>query len=159
MAKSVNKVILLGHVGKDPEIKTVGSGTKVANLTLATSDRVKDQSGAWQERTEWHSLVAFARLAEVIERYVKKGSKLYIEGRLETRSWQDSHSGETKYQTQIKIDELVLTSSQSGETAQPASRPMAGVANNSRGAVSNSQSAQQSNSTRDISHDDWDDFR
>jgi len=80
MAKSVNKVILLGNVGKDPEIKSTPGGTMVANLTLATSDRFQDQQGNWQDRTEWHNLVAFKRTAEIIRDYVKKGSKLYIEG-------------------------------------------------------------------------------
>jgi single stranded DNA-binding protein len=86
MAKSVNKVILLGNVGKDPEIRSTPSGAIVANFTLATSDNFQDQQGAWQERTEWHTLVAFKRTAEIVRDYVKKGSKLYIEGKLQTRS-------------------------------------------------------------------------
>ena len=81
MAKSVNKVILLGNVGKDPEIRATGGGTMVANFTLATSDRQKDAQGNWQDRTEWHNMVAFTRLAEIVRDYVKKGSKLYIEGK------------------------------------------------------------------------------
>jgi len=108
MAKSVNHAILLGNTGKDPEIRSIPSGGKVATVTLATSDRYKDNSGEWKEKTEWHNLVAYGRIAEVIEQYVKKGSKLYIEGKIETRSWEDKHSGEKKYQTQIKIDELIL---------------------------------------------------
>ena len=82
MAKSVNKVILIGNVGKDPEIKSTAGGTLVANLSLATSDRHKDKSGEWQDRTEWHNLVAYARGAEIMRDYVQKGSKLYVEGRL-----------------------------------------------------------------------------
>ena len=89
MAKSVNKVILLGNVGKDPEIRSTGGGTMVASFTLATSDRTKDAQGNWQDRTEWHNLKAFGRTAEIVRDYVKKGAKLFVEGRLTTRSWDD----------------------------------------------------------------------
>ena len=84
MAKSVNKVILLGNVGKDPEIKATASGTVVATFSIATSERFKDKTGNWQDRTEWHNLVAYQRTAEIIRDYVKKGNKLYVEGRLQT---------------------------------------------------------------------------
>jgi|SRR5580658_388591 single-strand DNA-binding protein len=110
MAKSVNKVILLGNVGKDPEVKFLPSGSAVANLTIATSERFKDKGGEWQDRTEWHNLVAYQRTAEIIRDYVKKGNKLYIEGRIQTRSWDDKTSGEKKYRTEIIIAELVLLS-------------------------------------------------
>lgn len=111
MARSVNKVTLLGNVGKDPEIRSSASGVMVANLTLATSDRFQDQQGNWQDRTEWHTLVAFKRTAEIVRDYVKKGSKLYIEGKLQTRSWDDKESGAKKYRTEIIVNELVLLSS------------------------------------------------
>jgi single-strand DNA-binding protein len=110
MAKSVNKVILLGNVGKDPEIRATPSGTMVANFSLATTDRVKDQGGNWSDRTEWHNLVAFQRTAEIIRDYVKKGSKLYVEGKIQTRSWDDKTSGEKKYRTEIIINDLSLLS-------------------------------------------------
>jgi len=110
MAKSVNKVILLGNVGKDPEIRSTPSGTMVANLTLATSDRQKDQQGNWQDRTEWHNLVAFTRTAEIIRDYVKKGTKLYVEGRIQTRSWDDKESGQKRYRTEIVINDMSLLS-------------------------------------------------
>jgi single-strand DNA-binding protein len=110
MAKSVNKVILLGNVGKDPEIRSTGGGTMVANLTLATSDRFQDQQGNWQDRTEWHNLVAFKRTAEIIRDYVKKGSKLYIEGKIQTRSWDDKESGAKRYRTEIIVNDLSLLS-------------------------------------------------
>ncbi|HEX3437770.1 MAG TPA: single-stranded DNA-binding protein [Pseudacidobacterium sp.] len=118
MAKSVNKVILLGNVGKDPEIRATPSGTIVANFSLATTDRVKDQTGNWTDRTEWHNLVAFQRTAEIIRDYVKKGSKLYVEGKLQTRSWDDKNSGEKKYRTEIVINDLSLLSGrgESGES-------------------------------------------
>jgi single-strand DNA-binding protein len=110
MAKSVNKVILLGNVGKDPEIRSTGGGTMVANFTLATSDRQKDAQGNWQDRTEWHNLVAFTRLAEIVRDYVKKGSKLYIEGKIQTRSWDDKETGAKRYRTEIIVNDLSLLS-------------------------------------------------
>ena len=110
MAKSVNKVILLGNVGKDPEIRSAASGTMVANLTLATSDRFQDAQGNWQDRTEWHNLVAFKRLAEIVRDYVKKGSKLYIEGKIQTRSWDDKETGAKRYRTEIVVLDLSLLS-------------------------------------------------
>jgi single-strand DNA-binding protein len=110
MAKSVNKVILLGNVGKEPEIRSTAGGTMVANLSLATSDRQKDPQGNWQERTEWHNLVAFSRVAEIIRDYVRKGSKLYIEGKIQTRSWDDKESGQKRYRTEIIVNDLSLLS-------------------------------------------------
>ena len=110
MAKSVNKVILLGNVGKDPEIRSTGSGTMVANFTLATSDRFQDAQGNWQDRTEWHNLVAFKRNAEIVRDYVKKGSKLYIEGKIQTRSWEDKETKAKRYRTEIIVNDLSLLS-------------------------------------------------
>ena len=110
MAKSVNKIILLGNVGKDPEFRATAGGTTVANFSLATTDRAKDATGNWTDRTEWHNLVAFQRTAEIVRDYVKKGSKLYIEGKIQTRSWDDKTSGEKKYRTEVLVNELVLLS-------------------------------------------------
>jgi single-strand DNA-binding protein len=110
MAKSVNKVILLGNVGKDPEIRSTAGGTMVANFTLATSDRFQDAQGNWQDRTEWHALVAFKRTAEIVRDYVKKGSKLYIEGKLTTRSWEDKETKQKRYKTEIVVFDLSLLS-------------------------------------------------
>jgi single-strand DNA-binding protein len=110
MAKSVNKVILLGNVGKDPEIRSTPGGVMVANFSLATSDRTKDAQGNWQDRTEWHSLVAFNRTAEIIRDYVKKGTKLYVEGKLQTSSWDDKTTGAKKYRTEIIVNDLSLLS-------------------------------------------------
>jgi len=120
MAKSVNKVILLGNVGKDPEIRSTGGGTMVANFTLATSDRFQDAQGNWQDRTEWHNLVAFKRTAEIVRDYVKKGSKLYIEGKIQTRSWDDKETGAKRYRTEILVNDLSLLS---GRDEGGASRP------------------------------------
>jgi single-strand DNA-binding protein len=113
MAKSVNKATLIGNVGKDPEVKLLPSGSAVANFTLATSERFKDKSGEFQERTEWHNLVAYQRLAEIVRDYVKKGSKLYVEGRIQTRSWDDQQSGQKRYRTEIVVNDLVLLSGRS----------------------------------------------
>ncbi len=110
MAKSVNKVILLGNVGKDPEIRSTPGGTMVANFSLATSDRFQDAQGAWQDRTEWHNLVAFKRTAEIVRDYVKKGSKLYIEGKIQTRSWEDKDTKAKRYRTEIIVNDLSLLS-------------------------------------------------
>ena len=137
MAKSVNKVILLGNVGKDPEIRSTGGGTMVANFTLATSDRFQDAQGNWQDRTEWHNLVAFKRTAEIVRDYVKKGSKLYIEGKIQTRSWDDKETGAKRYRTEILVNDLSLLSGRdeggasrpansSGSTASFDQRPPAG---------------------------------
>ena len=108
MAKSVNKVILVGNLGKDPEVKFTPSGVPVAKFSLATNERYKDKGGEWQDRTEWHNIVAWQRLAEIVGEYVKKGSKIYIEGRLQTSSWEDKQSGEKKYRTEVVASDLVL---------------------------------------------------
>jgi single-strand DNA-binding protein len=108
MPKSVNKVILVGNVGKDPEVRYSQSGTPVANFSLATNERFKDRSGEWQDRTEWHSIVAWQRLAEIVGEYVAKGSKVYVEGKLQTTSWEDRQSGERKYRTEIVARDLLL---------------------------------------------------
>jgi single-strand DNA-binding protein len=106
--KSVNKVILIGNLGKDPEVKYTPSGTPVAKITLATNERFKDKSGEWQDRTEWHNVVLWQRLAEIAGEYLKKGGKVYIEGRLQTRSWDDKTSGQKKYMTEVVANDLVL---------------------------------------------------
>jgi len=123
MAKSVNKVILIGNLGKDPEVKYTPSGLPVAKFSLATNERYKDKSGEWQDRTEWHNIVAWQRLAEIVGEYVKKGSKIYIEGRLQTSSWEDKQSGEKKYRTEIVAQDLVLLSGRGeGDSEGRASR-------------------------------------
>jgi single-strand DNA-binding protein len=103
MAGSVNKVILVGSVGKDPEVRTTQDGTKIVNLSLATSETWKDRSGERVEKTEWHRVVIFNdRVADATERYVKKGAKIYVEGALQTRKWTDQ-SGQEKYSTEVVI--------------------------------------------------------
>jgi single-strand DNA-binding protein len=111
MAKSVNKVILVGNVGQDPEVKYTPSGVPVARLSLGTNERFKGKNDQWQDRTEWHSIVAWQRLAEIVGEYVRKGTKLYIEGKLQTASWQDRQSGEKKYRTEIVARDIILLGS------------------------------------------------
>jgi single-strand DNA-binding protein len=114
MARGVNKVILVGNLGKDPEIRYTPSGSAVANVTIATSDQWKDkQTGEQQERTEWHRVVFFNRLAEVVGEYVKKGQQIYVEGRIQTRKWQDQ-SGQDRWTTEIVGNEMQMLGGRSG---------------------------------------------
>jgi single-strand DNA-binding protein len=121
MAKGVNKVLLLGNLGKDPELRTTASGMTVASFSLATADRQKDQQGNWTDKTEWHNLVAFGRTAEIIRDYVKKGSQIYVEGKIQTRSWDDKTSGEKKYRTEILVNDLTLLGGGAGRSEGGAS--------------------------------------
>ena len=117
MARGVNKVILIGNIGRDPEVRYTPSGLAIANLTIATSDSWKDkQSGEMQERTEWHRAVMYQRLAEIAGEYLKKGSKIYIEGRLQTRKWQDKTTGQDKYTTEIIANEMQILDSKGGSS-------------------------------------------
>ena len=108
MAKGVNKVFLLGNLGKDPEIRTTPNGMTVASFSLATAERAKGADGQWTDKTEWHNLVCFQRTAEIVRDYVKKGSQVFVEGKIQTRSWDDKTSGEKKYRTEILVNELTL---------------------------------------------------
>ncbi len=117
MAKGVNKVILIGNLGTDPEVRYMPSGNAVANLTLATSESWKDkQTGEMQDRTEWHRVVLYNRLAEIAGEYLRKGSKIYIEGSLRTRKWQDK-TGQERYTTEIHANELQMLDSKGGAGA------------------------------------------
>ncbi len=115
MARGINKVILIGNLGQDPEVRFTPSGTAVANLNLATSDTWMDrQSGQRQERTEWHRVVLFNKTAEIAQQYLKKGSKVYIEGRLQTRKWQDQN-GQDRYSTEIVANDMQMLDGRSGD--------------------------------------------
>jgi single-strand DNA-binding protein len=115
MARGVNKVILIGNLGRDPEVRYMPSGSAVANVTIATSEQWKDkQSGERQERTEWHNVVFFNRLAEIVGEYLKKGSKVYIEGSLRTRKWQDKNTGADRYTTEIVASDMQMLDSRGG---------------------------------------------
>ncbi len=130
MAKSVNKVILIGNLGKDPEVKYTPNGTAVAKFSLATNERYKDKDGNWQDRTEWHNITAWARTAEIAGEYLKKGRTVYIEGRLRTDSWEDKNTHEKKYRTEIVVENLVLLGGGRGEGEE-------GGGGRSRGASAN----------------------
>ena len=112
-AKSINKVILIGHLGQDPEIRYTGSGTPVCTLRIATNEGYKDNEGNFVERTEWHSVVAWARLAEICSEYLSKGSQVYFEGSLQTRSWED-REGNTRYSTEVKAREMIMLGGRGG---------------------------------------------
>lgn len=104
---SVNKAILIGNLGKDPDVRYMPSGEAIANITLATTDTWKDKSGEKQERTEWHRVSFFGRQAEVVGEYLKKGSQIYVEGRIQTRKWQDKE-GQDRYTTEIVADRMQM---------------------------------------------------
>ena len=115
MARGVNKVILIGNLGRDPELRYTPSGVAVVNITLATSEAWKDKlSGETQERTELHRIVFYQRLAEIVGEYLRKGSKIYVEGRLRTTKWQDKTSGQDRYTTEIIADNMQMLDSKGG---------------------------------------------
>ena len=174
-SRGVNKVILVGNLGQDPEVRYMPNGNAVANITVATSETWKDQQGQPQERTEWHRVVLYRRLAEIVGEYLRKGSKVFLEGRLQTRKWQDQ-SGQDRYTTEIVANELQMLDSRnqgsqmsSNQSANQGVSPAAG-SNTNQGGYQNksafgaqsapSQSKQQqpaqNNFTPDLS-DGWDD--
>ncbi len=120
MARGVNKVILIGNVGKDPELRYTQNGTAVCNFSLATTERAKIQ-GEWQDKTEWHNIVAWSRLAELCNQYLQKGTQVYIEGRLQTRKWED-REGNTRYQTEIVAQDVQFLSRTRQQDGAPAAR-------------------------------------
>ncbi len=113
--KGVNKVILVGNIGQDPEVRYMPNGNAVANLSLATSESWKDQSGQMQEKTEWHRLTMYRRLAEIAGEYLRKGSQIYVEGKLQTRKWQDQ-SGQDKYTTEVIVDQMQMLGGRGGQS-------------------------------------------
>ena len=121
---SVNKVILIGNLGKDPELKFLPSGQPVANFSVATSEKWKDKStGETKEQTEWHNIIMFGKLAEIAGQYLKKGSSVFIEGRLQTRKWQDK-TGQDRYTTEIIANEMKMLGSRGDQSgSQPAQQP------------------------------------
>ena len=126
MARGINKVILIGNLGNDPDTRYTSSGAAVANVSVATSESWKDKdTGEQQERTEWHRVVFFGRLAEIVSEYLRKGSQIYVEGRLQTRKWQDK-DGNDRYSTEIVANEMQMLGSRgsSGDMGQSAPPPM-----------------------------------
>ena len=131
MSRSLNKVTLIGNLGADPEVRSTANGGRVATLSLATSRRWKNASGEMQEKTEWHRVVLWnnkgANLADIAERYCKKGDKIYVEGAIEYRSWQDKE-GQTRYTTEISARELILLSGRGGPDSGDSYSPPSKVA-------------------------------
>jgi single-strand DNA-binding protein len=140
MARGINKVIIVGNLGRDPETRYLPSGGAVTSFSIATSSGWKDkQTGEQQERTEWHRIVAFNRLGEIAGEYLKKGSKVYVEGSLRTQKWQDKNTGQDRYTTEIIANELQMLDSRGGSApggesadfkqSAPTSAPAAGADN------------------------------
>ncbi len=137
MARGINKVILVGHLGRDPEVRYAPSGQAIANVTIATSEQWKDKNtGEKQERTEWHRVVFFSRLAEIVGEYLKKGAQVYVEGRLQTRKWQDK-DGNDRYTTEIVANDMQMLGGRGGAggpsaedyNQEPASAPQPAASN------------------------------
>lgn len=145
---SVNKVILIGNLGRDPEIRYTPTGLAIASLTMATSEVWKDkQSGENQERTEWHKIVLYQRLAEIAGEYLRKGSKIYLEGKLQTRKWQDKNTGQDRYTTEIVGESLqMLDAKQNSELSN----------NNSANPIEKSQPQSMESSAAALQHLDDD---
>lgn len=119
---SVNRVILVGNLGQDPELKYTPSGVAVTSVSLATNEMWKDKDGNRQERTEWHRVVMWQRLAEIVGEYLKKGSKIYVEGRLQTRSWEDK-DGQKRYMTEVVAENMTMLDSKGGDSGGSSSAP------------------------------------
>src|SRR5215210_1596289 len=126
MSRSLNKVMLVGNLGSDPEVRATPGGNRVAQFSLATSRTWNDQAGVRQEKTEWHRCVVWntkaSQLADIVERYVKKGDKIYVEGRIEYRQWQDQ-DGQTRYSTEINVRELIMLGGGRGGDAEGGGSP------------------------------------
>jgi len=154
MARGVNKVILIGHLGADPETKSMPSGTSVANLSVATTESFKDkQTNEWQERTEWHRVAMFGRLAEIAGEYLRKGSQVYIEGRLRTRKWQDKQ-GNDRYSTEIIAGEMQMLGGRGGGGAGAGASAGAGAGSEPRPARSSTTEPAAGGAERDVEFDD-----
>ena len=113
MARSLNRITLIGNVGRDPELRTTGSGTSVCSYSIATADRYKDKAGEWQESTDWHNIVAWERLAEISAEYLSKGSRIYIEGRVKHRQYDDKE-GNTKYVSEVIAQTMIMLDAKEG---------------------------------------------
>lgn len=129
---SINKVILIGNLGRDPEVRYLPNGDAVTNISLATTETWKDKEGTKQEKTEWHRVTFYRRLAEIAGEYLKKGSQIYVEGRLETRKWQDKE-GQDRYTTEIIASEMKMLGSRAG-SGEPADREAGGSGQRPTGA-------------------------
>lgn len=148
MARGINKVILIGNLGANPEVRHMPNGAAVTTINMATSESWKDkQTGEQQERTEWHRVVLFQRLAEIAGEYLKKGSKVYIEGRLQTRKWQDKTTGQDRYTTEILANDLQMLDSRGANMGDPSTS----------NAFQQAQSARETNKTVEMATEFTDD--
>ena len=116
MARSINKVIVLGNLGADPEVRTTPSGATVASFTVACSEQWKDKDGQKHEKTEWVKCIAWRGTADIAQRYLRKGSKVYVEGKLETRSWEDKNGGGKRYATEVLVDRIMMLDGRQGSS-------------------------------------------
>ena len=148
MGKGVNKVILVGNLGQDPEVRYMPNGSAVANISVATSESWKDkQTGQQQERTEWHKIVYYGNVAEIAGKYLKKGSKIYVEGSLRTKKWQDKQAGQDKYSTEIVGSELQMLDSRGDAQSSQGPQQQAPM---SGGSMAQNQGFQANNFDDDI---------
>ena len=151
---SVNKVILIGNLGRDPETRYLPSGDAVTNISIATSEKWKDKGGEQQEHTEWHRIAFFGKLAEIAGEYLKKGSPVYVEGRIRTRKWQDKESGQDKYSTEIVADRMQLLGSRGGGAEAMPREPAAAGAGGAGGGGGKPQPQQKKGGAFDQMDDD-----
>jgi single-strand DNA-binding protein len=136
MARGINKAIIVGNLGRDPEVRYTANGNAIANITVATTESWKDkQSGERQEKTEWHRVVFFGRLAEIAGEYLKKGAQVYIEGRLQTRKWEDK-TGQERYTTEIVAGEMQMLGSRGGDASGAPDDNYSGEARSAAGSSS-----------------------
>lgn len=149
---SLNKAMLIGNLGQDPEVRYTQSNTAVATLSIATSERYKDSNGEYQEKTEWHRVVAWGRTAEICQQYLKKGSKVYIEGPIQTRSWEDK-DGQKRYTTEVKALQMVMLDSRGSGSGNGGGAPQANNQNQNQGG----DKPMSSNVELDSNFDDMDD--
>lgn len=156
---SVNKVILIGNLGRDPEMRYMPSGDAIANFSIATTETWKDKSGEKQEKTEWHRISMFGRLAEIAGEYLKKGSSVYIEGRLQTRKWQNKE-GQDQYTTEVVANEMKMLGGRSGGNTFEVmdKEPSGGASRPARSAERSSSSSEGSAAKPAARKDDFDDF-
>ncbi len=156
-SRGLNKVMIIGNLGAEPEVRYTSSGSAMANINMATSETWRDKTtGEQQEKTEWHRVVFFGKLAEIVQQYVHKGSKLYVEGRLQTRKWQDNN-GQDRYTTEIVGNEMQMLDSKGGASANFESAPHAAPNQASNQASQQQTPQQQTPSSSAPQIDDFDD--
>ena len=151
---SVNKVILIGNLGKDPETRYLPSGDAVTNFSIATTEKWKSKSGEQQEHTEWHRISMFGKVAEIAGEYLKKGSQVYVEGSLRTRKYQDKETGKDRYSTEIRCDELKMLGSRPGGGAEPMAREPAAATAGAGGGTGKPQQSKKGGGAFDQMDDD-----